>query len=74
MPSSREKVKSRFFGFNPWNHKLRVGILLPVFYMIGYVLGIFAAAQFVPTSPIVVGAVSGGLGVLVGIIPLALID
>jgi len=74
MTTRREKIKSRFVGFNPWNHKLRVGILLPVFYVVGYVLGAFLIAQSVPASPTVVGAVCGGLGVLVGIVPLALID
>lgn len=74
MPSRREKVTSRLFQFDPWNHKLRVAVLFPVFFLLGYAAGILAVSPLVPVSPYVVGAIGGGFAVLVGSVPLALVD
>jgi hypothetical protein len=74
MPSRSEKIKTRFVEFDPWNHRLRVALFLPVFYVLGYATAILAMAPLRPSSPTIVGAIGGGIGVLLGCVPLALVD
>jgi hypothetical protein len=47
MPSRSEKIKTRFTEFDPWNHRLRVALFLPVFYVLGYATAILAMARSV---------------------------
>lgn len=77
MPSRRDKVRSRMFSLRAdWNHRLRVLLLMPVFFLVGFVVGLFGVSSQLPWNldPAVVGAVFGGLGIFTGGVLLALVD
>lgn len=74
MPSNLEKVKSRVFGINNWNHRFRVAVACPILFVLGFMTGALGVSRFVPIDPTVVGAIGGGVCIILGSIPLALVD
>lgn len=59
-----------------WEHPKRVVALAPIFFVIGWSVGFFAVPHFVESSMVegVLNALFGMIGLLIGLVMLAVVD